>query len=59
MAKTACEYCANFVYDEDDEAYYCDVNLDEDEMYRFMSSSYKECPYYRLGDEYKVVRHQM
>ncbi len=59
MVKTACEYCANFVYDEDDESYYCDVNLDEDEMYRFMSSSYKECPYYRSGDEYKVVRHQM
>ena len=38
---------------------YCDVNLDEDEYYRFVSSDYKECPYYRSGDEYKVVRHQM
>ena len=46
-------------YDEDDEAYYCSVNMDEDDMARFMQSSYKECPYYRSGDEYKVVRHQM
>ena len=34
-------------------------HLDEDEYYRFVSSDYKECPYYRSGDEYKVVRHQM
>ena len=46
-------------YDEDDEAYYCSMNMDEDDMARFMQSSYKECPYYRSGDEYKVVRHQM
>lgn len=54
-----CDYCANYVYDEDDESYYCDVNLDEDEYYRFMNSDYKECPYFRNGDEYLVVRHQM
>ena len=32
---TSCDYCANYVYDEDSESYYCDVNLDEDEYYRF------------------------
>ena len=56
---TSCDYCANYVYDEDSESYYCDVNLDEDEYYRFVSTEYKECPYYRNGDEYRVVRHQM
>ena len=49
---TSCDFCAYNEYDEDDEAYYCSVA-------RFMQSSYKECPYYRSGDEYKVVRHQM
>ena len=53
---TSCDFCAYNEYDEDDEAYYCS---DEDDMARFMQSSYKECPYYRSGDEYKVVRHQM
>ena len=48
MKGTSCEYCANYTYDEE-----CD------EYYRFISSDYKECPYYRSGDEYKVVRHQM
>jgi hypothetical protein len=28
-------------------------------MARFMQSSYKSCPYYKPGDEYLVVRHQM
>ena len=56
---TSCEYCANYVYDEDSEGYYCDVSLDEDEYYRFVSSGFRECPYYQSGDEYKIVRHQM
>ena len=59
MVQTSCDYCANYVYDEEAEAWYCDVSLDEDEYYRFVSSAYKECPYFRSGDEYKVVRHQM
>lgn len=34
MAKkksAGCEYCSNYVYDEDYEYYVCDINLDEDE----------------------------
>lgn len=59
VSAASCDYCANYVYDEETETYYCDVNLDEDEYYRFLTSNVKECPYYRSGDEYKVVRHQM
>lgn len=59
MGKTICEYCANYVYDEDYEYYVCDMNLDEDEMERFLSSTYDNCPYYRNGDEYMVVRKQI
>ena len=56
---TNCETCTNYVYDEDYDCYVCMVNLDEDEMYRFLASGQKECPYYRSDDEYAVVRHQM
>ena len=59
MSAASCDYCANYVYDEETETYYCDVTLDEDEYYRFLTRNVKECPYYRSGDEYKVVRHQM
>ena len=55
----SCDFCANYIYAEEDDEYYCDVNLDEDEFLRIMDSDYKECPYYRNGDEYAVVRHQM
>ena len=58
-AKTSCETCSYFVYDEDCEYYVCEMDLDEDEMYRFLSSSMDSCPYYRLDDEYAVVRKQM
>lgn len=59
MSKTNCESCAYFVYDDDTECYICEINLDEDEMVRFMSDTYYDCPYYRLDDEYAIVRKQM
>ena len=55
----ACEDCNNYVYDEDEEAYICVQDMDEDDFYRVMSGKFTYCPYYRSGDEYKVVRHQM
>ncbi|NBJ91736.1 hypothetical protein D5281_03795 [bacterium 1xD42-62] len=55
----SCEQCGNYVYDEDYECYTCEVDLDEDEMARFLSNSYTDCPYYRPGDEYLIVRKQM
>ncbi|MGN1167677.1 MAG: DUF6472 family protein [Lachnospiraceae bacterium] len=55
----ACEFCANYIYDDEEGCYFCDVNLDEDEYYRFMNSNYKNCPYYQSNDDYKIVRHQM
>ena len=54
-----CDTCVNYVYDEESEYYYCLMDLDEDEMYRFLTGSQRECPYFRLDDEYWVVRHKM
>ena len=54
-----CDFCAYNEYDEEDDCYYCSVNMDEDDMVRFMQGNYKSCPYYKSGDEYAVVRHQM
>ena len=60
MAGSAgCEYCCYFMYDEDMEEYVCDVDMDEDELIRLSGRNFKECPYFRDGDEYKTVRHQM
>ena len=58
--KTAnCEYCSNYVYDEEYGYYTCDVDLDEDEMGRFMTNTFQNCPYFQMNDEYKIVRKHM
>lgn len=57
--KANCDYCSNYIYDEDLNYYVCDMNLDEDEMARFITGNYRNCPYFQMGDEYKIVRKQM
>lgn len=57
--KTNCEYCSNYVYDEEYEQYICEMNLDEDEMSKFLRDTFYDCPYFQMNDEYKIVRKQM
>ncbi len=55
---TNCEECINYYYDEEYECNSCMMNLDEDEMYRFVKGSFSDCPYYSRGDDYTIVRKQ-
>ena len=57
--KTSCECCGNYVYDEENDYYICEVNLDEDEMVKFITGNFHQCPYFKMGDEYRIVRKQM
>ena len=57
--RVSCEICTYYIYDEDYESYVCDKNMDEDEYIRLMTDRYFQCPFYRNGDEYAVVRKQM
>ena len=57
-SESSCDSCVNYVYDEDYECYCCDMDLDEDEMARFMSYSDWDCPYFQMDDEYAIVRKQ-
>ena len=37
MAKQAsCDTCSNYVFDEEEDAYLCEVSFDEDEMAHFL-----------------------
>ena len=54
-----CESCVFYDYDEDWDSYVCTMNLDEDEMVRFLSGHNNSCPYYRYYDEYKSVQKQI
>ena len=57
--QSSCEYCRNYVYDDEYDSYFCQVNLDEDEMERFLAYKETECPYFQYGDDYSIVKHQM
>lgn len=57
--QNSCESCLYYEYDEEYECYICLVNLDEDEMARFLTGKHFFCPYYRFGDEYTIVRKQI
>ena len=56
---TNCEDCVYYEYDPEADTNYCEADLDEDEMYRFLSGSSRSCPYFQMDDEYKVVRKQI
>ncbi|QNU68105.1 hypothetical protein EHE19_006610 [Ruminiclostridium herbifermentans] len=57
--KLNCDCCIYYFYDEEYDCYVCEVNLDEDEMVKFIQNSFDDCPYFRLNDEYKTVRKQI
>ncbi len=52
-----CEHCVHFVQDEEF-GDYCSVNLDEDEMEKFLTQSVESCHYFQLSDVDKIVRRQ-
>ncbi len=58
MDCSQCDTCWYFDYDEEFDEYYCMMDLDEDEVYRFLASAGSRCPYYRQGDDYTLARRQ-
>ena len=58
MSNKRCEECLNYVYDDYEGYYYCAVDMDEDEMERFLTRHTKDCPYYRYNDDYELSRKQ-
>lgn len=60
MTKTtgSCEMCSHYVFDDYMQCYTCEINLDENEMERFLKGSNFACHYFSLEDEYKIVRKQ-
>ena len=53
-----CEMCAHYVVDEEF-GDYCSIDLDEDEMERFLTQSVTQCHYFQLYDEYKIANKQI
>ena len=56
---SSCDFCSHYSYNEEEDYYECDISMDEDEYARFLMSSIRDCPYFQIYDEYKIVRKQM
>ncbi len=57
--KSNCEMCMNYFYDEEYDCYTCAMDLDEDEYRQFVGDTFYNCPYFRPGDDYTIVRKQI
>lgn len=55
---TMCDDCVHFDYDEETDSYYCNMDLDEDEMERFLRGGAQACPFYRRGGDYDLAHKQ-
>ncbi|MBP3485619.1 MAG: hypothetical protein J6J81_02165 [Oscillospiraceae bacterium] len=55
---TNCEECLHYDYDEEEDVFFCNMDLDEDEMERFLRGDSRSCPFYHRGDDYSTARRQ-
>ncbi len=53
-----CEDCENYIYDEESDRDICLIDLDMDDYEQFLLSQHTRCPYYRVRDDYRIVRKQ-
>ena len=56
--QNSCEYCLNYVYGDEYDYYVCSVDLDMDEQERFINGTLRNCPYFMINNEYKIVEKQ-
>lgn len=53
-----CDSCWYNNYDDEEDEYYCSMDLDEDEWYRIQTEHKGACPFYRLADDYYLPHRQ-
>lgn len=53
-----CEECENYDFDEESESYTCLMDLDMDDFEHYVLSRDARCPYFRIRDDYRIVRKQ-
>lgn len=53
-----CEMCMYLDYDEELDEHYCSMSLDQDDMEKMTYSNKASCPYFRMGNDYTIVKKQ-
>ncbi|MDD3173852.1 MAG: DUF6472 family protein [Herbinix sp.] len=59
QGNTSCDSCINYIFDEVYDCYECQINLDEDDMGKFLSYAEFACPHFQFDNEYKIVNKQI
>lgn len=49
----------HYTYDDVADCYDCEMQLDEDDIYRIYQGGSGQCPFYKFGDEYQIVKRQI
>lgn len=58
MNSNQCDRCLYLAYDEVVDEHYCTMTLDQDDLEKLRYARHSSCPYFRMGDEYTIVRKQ-
>lgn len=58
MTTNQCDYCMNLDQDQETGEYYCIINMDQDEVAKLRFDSSRGCPYFKMGDDYSIVKKQ-
>jgi len=53
-----CDYCLYLTLDEETDEDYCSLNLDQDDLAKMRYDRKASCPYFKMGDDYTIVRKQ-
>ncbi len=55
-----CDVCMNYEYNDETDSYECvlEIDLDMDDYERSLRGDRVECPFFKFGDEYNIVRKQ-
>ena len=58
MKANQCDYCLYLDEDPETGEFYCSMNMDQDELEKLRFDSHNSCQYFRMGDDYTIVKKQ-
>lgn len=58
MSANQCDYCMYLDEDAETGEMYCTIQMDQDDYARLQLEPRSSCPYFRMGDDYTIVKKQ-
>lgn len=58
MDSQQCDMCLYQAEDIETGESYCTINMDQDDLARLLGGSRQRCQYFKMGDDYSIVKKQ-